>query len=113
MQRNDIISISNRYFDCFANKEFDSLFELFAQGVVLKDWENEVSGIENVVALNKKIFSTARSIEITILYQCRLSENVVFNKIEVGVNKERKISVIDLLSFDEEGRITLVEAYKK
>jgi len=107
-----LIDISNQYFKAFSNKDLSSLEKIFSSNIRLKDWDIEASGLENVLKANKKIFDSVESIIVKPLRLIN-DENTVIAELEVFINRREEILyVTDFIEFDEDGKITVIRAYK-
>ena len=106
----DLKSIAIEYFETFSRKDLDGLEEMFADNVTLKDWAISASGVVGVVAANKKIFESVETIQVAplALYQ---DGNTVAAEIEILINSEEKLSVVDVITFEDD-KIASVRAYK-
>lgn len=103
--------IALSYFECFSKKNISSLIDLFSNDIVLKDWEIEAKGIDEVIAANKNIFNNVKSIfiEIKNLYQ---EENVVIGELKIILNHSETLNVVDIIEFNEKNKIKSIFAYK-
>ena len=99
------------YFKDFSNKNIPSLKAVFADEIILRDWEIEVKGINNVIDANKNIFNNVKSIlvEPINLYQDR---NTVVGEIKIIINNTEILYVVDVIEFNEENKIKRIFAYK-
>ena len=102
------------YFNAFSAKNLDALANLFADDVTLQDWEISALGKEAVLAANKNIFDAVDSIQINII---NTAENpmatIMFAEIEVVINNDVKLNVVDIIRFNNVGKITQISAYKR
>jgi hypothetical protein len=100
------------YFQTFSNKDLQGLYDMFSFDVTLTDWEISAVGREEVIAANKKIFDSVDTISVKPIefFEC---DNSYAVKILVVVNRTELIEVVDIISFNEEGLIESIEAYKK
>ena len=75
----NLIPIAEKYFSYFRNKETQLLKKLFSKNINLRDWEINISGLDNVIEQNIKIFKSLDKFELQIvkLYQ---TENVIFGE---------------------------------
>ena len=99
------------YFKDFSNKDITALKKIFANDIVLRDWEIEAKGIDAVIKANENIFNNVISImvEPQNLYQ---EENIVIGEIKIEINNSEIIYVLDLIEFNEENKIKRIFAYK-
>jgi ketosteroid isomerase-like protein len=105
-----------KYFQTFSNQDLDGLSEMFSDDVILVDWDINASGKEEVLEANKKIFQSVETINV-VPYFYYVGEEAYAVEIDVIVNagkeSEETIQVVDIISFNEEGLIQSIEAYKR
>jgi steroid delta-isomerase len=106
------ITLIKEYFENFSNKRIDLLEQIFSQDVELTDWEISAKGIGQVVAANQKIFDSVETITVNVELLAE-TDNTVFAQISVIINSSDIIKVIDMITFDQEGKISKVSAYKQ
>tara|TARA_B100000787_G_C16054588_1_gene232773 strand:+ start:379 stop:702 length:324 start_codon:yes stop_codon:yes gene_type:complete len=100
------------YFKFFSSKDINSLKKMFSNEIILKDWEINAVGINQVVEANKKIFNSVNSIEISIIEYFEFNKNCIC-LIDILINKKENIKVIDVIRFDKSNKIKEVSAYKQ
>ena len=107
----DLLDKCNYYFKVFSKKKIDELSELFSDDITLRDWENNASGKSEVLNVNKKIFNNLESISVVPinLYQ---NENKIIAELEIIINGKEKILVVDIISFNNDGKIKSIKAFK-
>ena len=71
----------------------------------------DISGKNEVVEANKKIFDFASTLDIHIVNISQMN-NKVYGEIVVKINGET-IPVLDVITFNKEGKIGSIEAYKR
>ena len=104
-----------RYFDVWNSHDVSSLKNLLAAEATLRDWDVEVAGGDAVAAANAKIFTAEPGIKIEVLTtHMAVHTLTVVCEILVRLNNEKGevLKVVDIISFDEEGKIVSVRAYK-
>jgi steroid delta-isomerase len=106
------ITLIKEYFENFSNKRIDLLEQIFSQDVELTDWEISAKGIGQVVAANQKIFDSVETITVNVELLAE-TDNTVFAQISLIINSSDIIKVIDMITFDQEGKISKVSAYKQ
>jgi len=106
------VALIKQYFENFSNKRIDLLEQMFSQDVELTDWEISAKGISQVVVANQKIFNSVETITVDVGVLAE-TDNTVFAQISVIVNSSVTIKVIDVITFDQEGKISKVSAYKQ
>ena len=99
------------YLECFSSKKISSLKDFFSNDIVLRDWEIEAHGIDEVIEANKNIFNNVKNIfvEIKNLYQ---EENIVIGELEIIINQSESLFVVDIFEFNEKNKIKRIFAYK-
>lgn len=105
------------YFQAFSDKNLDALSEMFSSDILLTDWDICVVGKENVLEANKKIFDSVSAISVNpYAYYGGNNSYAVELTIEVTPKNDEEIEelqVIDVITFDGEGLIDCIKAYKK
>tara|TARA_Y100001963_G_scaffold4332_1_gene5683 strand:- start:5596 stop:5934 length:339 start_codon:yes stop_codon:yes gene_type:complete len=110
-----ILDKSLEYFTTFSKKDSEGLRNMFADNVVLRDWDIFANGIDEVVQANQDIFDSVDTIVVTPIRVWDFlshEDNVVIAELEIVVNGEEKLLVTDILEFDNEDKIKSVRAYK-
>ena len=107
----DLKSISKKYFETFSNKDIDGLADMFANEVRLQDWEIVAIGKTAVLLANENIFSSVDTIQVspTSLY---CEGNAIVAELKICVDKKTNLLVVDIIEFNEDGKITAIRAYK-
>jgi len=101
-----------KYVEYFALKDIDSLAKMFTNYITLHDWDINVSGKSDVINANKEIFSSVRKINVNIvsIYSC---ERTVVAQLDIVINESKKLDVVNIISFDNEGKILAIQAFKR
>ena len=110
-----ILDKSLEYFTTFSKKDSEGLRNMFADNVVLRDWDIFANGIDEVVQANQDIFDSVDTIVVTPIRVWDFlshEDNVVIAELTIVVNGEEKLLVTDILEFDNEDKIKSVRAYK-
>jgi hypothetical protein len=113
----------SHYFNAFSKKNIEALASLVSDDVLLQDWEIEADGKEAFINANKKIFDSCNEITITrntIFYGDILDATdgidrsyfTFFCPISITIDGNI-IQVLDLISFNKDGEICAVLAYKQ
>jgi len=104
--------LATQYFETFSNKNTEGLRLMFADNVTLADWEASAEGMENVLTANQKIFDAVESIVVTpqTMYE---DNSTVIAEIRIDINNgdQASINVVDVIDFDENGKILNIRAY--
>ena len=103
--------ICKLYFDYFSRKDLTSLAEIFAENITLRDWEISAKGKTEVISANMKIFEAVETIKVVPinLYE---EKNTVIAELEIKINNKENLFVVDVISFEESGKIESIRAYK-
>ena len=107
----DLLDKCNYYFKVFSKKKIDELSELFSDDITLRDWENNTSGKSEVLNVNKKIFNNVESINVVPVNLYK-NENKIIAELEIIINGKEKILVVDIISFNNDGKIKSIKAFK-
>jgi len=99
-----------QYFETFSRKDTAGLSELFADTVVVRDWEISPQGKTDVLAANQSIFDKVDTIVVTplALYE---DGNTVSAELEILINDNTKLLVVDVITFEGD-KISSLRAYK-
>ena len=101
-----------RYFDYFSNKDLDNLSLMFSQEVKLQDWELLAEGIDNVMKVNEKIFSSVDTIFVEPK-EIFIDNNTAVCLVDILINSKDRLKVVDIIKFDDYGKIKEISAYKQ
>ena len=99
-----------RYLTCYASKDIDSISEMFAEDVMLRDWKVFVSGKLNALVETKKNFANAGPIEIDILTRLESTDSIA-GELKITVDGSEVLFVVDVIKFDSSGLISSIQAY--
>ena len=98
------------YLEKYAEKDLNSMEELFADDIVLRDWKIRVEGKEKALAETRKNFEAADAIEIEVLSTYE-SKDTVAAELKITVNTTEELYVVDVITFNSEGKIKSIRAY--
>jgi hypothetical protein len=98
------------YLDAYAEKNLQKVSEMFADTIVLRDWKISVSGKEAATAETRKNFQAVDSIDIEVLNLYESSDGIA-GELKIMIDKSETIFVVDVLSYDELGKIKSIHAY--
>ena len=107
----DLLDKCNYYFKVFSKKKIDELSKLFSDDITLRDWENNTSGKTEVLNVNKKILNNVESINVVPVNLYK-NENKIIAELEIIINCKEKIFVVDIISFNNDGKIKSIKAFK-
>jgi SnoaL-like domain len=103
--------LSLKYFQAFAEKDISSLRGMLAPAVSLRDWNIDANGLEAVLAVNLNIFKTVEAIAVTPI-NVFLEGNTVVAELNIEIDGAKPLKVVDILVFDQDGKICAIRAYK-
>jgi hypothetical protein len=108
---NNLKPLAEQYFKTFSSKDLDGLAVMFAGDATLRDWEISAIGIDDVLAANKKIFDSVEYIHVSPLnlYQ---DGNTIVAELSIVVSGAVHLYVVDVIVFNDAGKIRSIRAYK-
>ena len=105
----DIYTLTWKYFTAFEGKDLGTLTEIYDEQVLLKDWDIECHGAEKVLAANE---SSVEDIKVDI-NRCSVDNMLQTATAEIVINIDgEEILVADVITFNNEGKIKNIRAYK-
>jgi hypothetical protein len=104
--------IAMLYLKAFSEKDLVSLETMFAENVILTDWDGQMIGKQNVLAFNQTLFSQLGKIRIEI-DKIAMGHNTVIAEIKVILDNKIVIPVIDVIDFDQDNKRREIRAYKR
>jgi hypothetical protein len=105
-----IDAIVKQYFDAFNTRNLDKLAVLYADGVILSEWDEHVFlGKKRVLEANKKLFDAEPTLHISIV-TAGVTNNTSVNEILVYVSTGI-VKVVDSIKV-ENGKIVKIMAYR-
>lgn len=106
------VEIAKLYFDYWNKHDLAGLMSIFSKDIVLKDWEGSNQGSVAVLDANSKIFKNQPDIKLKVIDIAFTDDNQkIMAELEIYVDKEFKIDVVDILSFNND-KIIDIKAYK-
>ena len=108
-----LIEITEKYYETFSNKDINNLEGMFADDVKLTDWEIKAVGLKEVIKVIKSIFKNVETILIIPL-DVYNDGNTVVSELEIRINNGQEVlSVVDIIEFDNDSKISAIRAYKR
>ena len=112
MKRPELLETKLREFlSHYESKDLESISRMLAADVLLRDWNLEVRGKEQLLQEFTKNFSAVSSITIDVL-KVYTSDSGVCAEILIEVNGEEFLRVVDALNFNSDLEIISVVSYK-
>ena len=99
------------YLRHYADKNLEAIADLLAEEVHLRDWNISVFGKAEALRETAKNFAEAESIEIRILALYE-SADTVAGELPIVVNNSIDLYVVDVVTFNEQGKVTAIRSYK-
>lgn len=104
--------IAMLYIKAFSEKDLSSLETMFADNIILIDWDGMLVGKENVLAFNQTLFDQLAKIQIDI-DKIAIGHDTIMLEIKVILDSKTKIPVVDVIDFDQDNKIKQIRAYKR
>ena len=103
------------YFKYFKQGNICELSEMYHENIRLIDWNGEWSSKKEVLEMNESLFNDNKISVYVEDVQVGMSpagfpSDRVYCKIKIKVNDDT-LKVMDVIDFDEEGKIIKIEAY--
>tara|TARA_R100000742_G_C4220050_1_gene44055 strand:- start:232 stop:585 length:354 start_codon:yes stop_codon:yes gene_type:complete len=108
---------ATEYFRLFSEKNLEGLDKMFDEKATLRDWSIEAEGKINVFIAMKQIFDSVERIAIKVInmWQDENKPNTLVAEIDIisgNDEKAEEITVVDIIEFNNEGKIRAIRAFK-
>ena len=107
----DLKPICKEYFWAWSDKNISKLAEMFAEDVRLRDWNLTAFGREQTLIANNSIFTSVKTCSALPLYMYQ-DGNTVACRLNVYINDDNAFEVLDLITFNDEGKIVEILAFR-
>jgi hypothetical protein len=105
-----IQTVIDEYFKAFCNKDVNKLYNLYADDIILNEWNDNIFiGKEKVLDANKKLFEQFGQIEIDVT-SAGITNNKSVNEIIVILDGAH-VNVVDVLTIENQ-KIKYIMAYR-
>ena len=104
------IELCAEYFKAFAAKDIEQLSHLYAENIVLRDWEISAQGKADVLRANRNIFAAIENLGVEII-EVHVTADVCACEIKIHINDD-VILVTDIIGFNSDNQIEFIRAYK-
>ncbi len=94
----------------YAEKDINSVEEMFSEDISLRDWKIHVIGKKNALIETRKNFESADSIVIEVLFTYE-NKNTVAAELKITVNTTEVLYVVDVITINSDGKIKSIRAY--
>jgi len=102
--------ISLLYLRKYAEKDLNSIENMFSEDIVLRDWKIRVEGKKDALFETRKNFESVDSIEIKVLSTYENNDTVAL-ELKITVDSTEELYVVDVITINSEGKITSIRAY--
>lgn len=103
----------NSYFEHFNRHSVEDLSNLFEQNVSLEDWNIKAEGLDNVLAVNKQIFSDHSEIMVDLI-RISFVDNIAFAEVKIDIGDGKKLDVLDVIETNlSNTKILKISAFRK
>lgn len=100
-----------RYLKAYAAKDIDQIAAQLAPDVRLQDWNLAVQGATAVLDETRKNFQAASRLDIEVV-QVLADARSAAAVLRISVGEASILDVVDVVTFDDQGRITAIRAFK-
>jgi hypothetical protein len=108
----DLQTLTRGYFSAFENKNLEALKETYSDDVVLKDWDIECHGIDEMLSANGSLFNNVDNIHVAVI-RCCVDNVLQTTTAEICITLDgEEILVADIITFNQDGKIKSIRAYK-
>jgi ketosteroid isomerase-like protein len=108
----DLYQLTWKYFSAFENKDLDTLGDLYNENVSLIDWDIECQGAPKVLEANRSLFDTTENIKVDIT-RCSVDPMLLTAAAEIVITIDgQEIIVADIITYNQNGEIKNIRAYK-
>ncbi|MBP8164345.1 MAG: nuclear transport factor 2 family protein [Anaerolineales bacterium] len=105
------IELFLNYLRHYAAKDLQAISAMLAENVHLRDWNISVHGKDKAMLETAKNFAEAESIEIHVLAAYE-NDDTVAGELHIVVDGIIDLYVVDVVTFNAQGRITAIRSYK-
>ncbi len=98
------------YLRHYSHRDLDRVSAMFSDDVTLRDWNISVVGKAAAVAETSRNFESCQSIEIKALGIFEGGDTVA-GELHIVVDGKIELYVVDVISFDADGKIESIRAY--
>lgn len=111
LSQSELVPLVTELLSAYQDKNIVSIAKMFADDVVLRDWNLEVIGKEAAIAEFTKNFNSVKSLQIEVLrvYESSIS---IAAEIEIVIEGHETLRVVDIVTFNEDRLVKSIISYK-
>jgi len=98
------------YLNSYAEMNIEKVSDMFAENILLRDWKISVKGKASAIRETAKNFASTKSIKIDILKTYESPDSVA-GELKIVVDDKEVLYVVDVVTFDLNGKIESIRAY--
>ena len=99
------------YLRMYASKNLVAIEPMFDNNIILRDWKIRVIGKDRALEETHKNFDAVDTLDIEVLH-IYSNNDTVAAELKIVIDKIEELYVVDVITFNEEGKITSIRAYK-
>ena len=101
------------YLNAFNAHDLKALALCFTEGILLRDWDQEVKGKKAVLEAKAVIFNRFPCINVTVKNLIEDEKMVVAELlVDLDPSIDEPMKVVDIIQFRDDGKILAIRAYK-
>ena len=100
-----------RYLDAYARRDLAAIAAMLAPDVHLQDWNLSAAGADAVLADTRKNFDAVSRLRIEVRRVFAAGSHAAA-ELTIRVDEHIVLDAVDVLEFDDRGRIRAIRAYK-
>ena len=109
------VNFVKKYLAAFAAKDLDQLDEIYSDDITIRDWEDTISGKEQVLMANKHLFNITDHISIHIK-DVAYNNKIIFVNVDlIAISGKDKVHlpVMYMVEINDKGKISYINAFKQ
>lgn len=106
----DPLALVRTYLTAYAARDLAAIEPLFADAIVLRDWNLRVTGKAAALAETRKNFDAVQGLAIDVL-AAYARDGGVAAELRIVIDGRDVLHVVDVFDIDADGRIAAIRAY--
>ena len=100
------------YFRRFSNKDIVGIADLFAEKIILRDWQQQAQSKSELLAINRGLFDEVKTIDVKVA-ALHIVDRTAIAELSIAIDGDQEVlKVVDILEFDLESKIVCIRAYR-